>query len=102
MVLFTIFAVSKHAVMKKNTDNTPFEGYAAEPVGAVVQNFDDEQQYGVDHWPGMPLVGPSNIDEVNARIDEAEREIESGDVFDWEIVMLEASNIVRQYAATVY
>ena len=81
--IFSIFAVSKHAFMKENKDNIPFEG-CAEPVGAVVQNFDDEQQYGIDNWPGMPLVGPSNIDEANARIDQAEREIDENGGMDWD------------------
>ena len=87
--------------MKEKKDVIPFEG-CAEPIGAVAIHGDDEKLYGIDNWPGMPLVGPANIDEVNARIDKAEREIENGEVFDWDSVMLEASNIVRQYATTVY
>ena len=97
----TIFAVSNQAFMKEKKDNNPFEG-CAEPIGAVTLHSDDEQLYGIDNWPGMPLVGPADINEANARIDQAEYEIENGEVFDWESVMLEASNIVRQYAATVY
>ena len=87
--------------MKEKKNNTPFEG-CAEPIGAVAVHGVDEQLYGIDNWPGMPLVGPADIEEANARINQAEREIENGEVFDWDSVMLEASNIVRQYAATVY
>ena len=58
-------------------------GIAAEPIGAVASNYDDEQLYGIDHWPGMPLVGPANVDEANARIDEAEREMEENGGMDW-------------------
>ena len=52
--------------MKEKKDNIPFEG-CSESIGAVAQNYDDEQLYGIDNWPGMPLVGPANINEVNAR-----------------------------------
>lgn len=61
--------------MKEKKDNNPFEG-CAESIGAVAIHGDDEKLYGIDNWPGMPLVGPADIDEANARIDEAEREIE--------------------------
>ena len=68
--------------MKEKKDNNPFEG-CSEPIGAIAQNYDDEQLYGIDNWPGMPLVGPANINEANTRIDEAEREIEDNGGMDW-------------------
>lgn len=88
--------------MKENTDHVPTEHLAAEPVGAIAPDFDNEQLYGIDNWPGMPLVGPANIEETNARIDEAEREIANGEVYDWNSVMMEAVDIVNHYANRVY
>jgi len=88
--------------MKENKDYVNREHLAAESIGAIAPDFDDEQLYGIDHWPGMPLVGPTNIEETTARIDEAEREIASGDVYDWNSVMMEAVDIVNQYANRVY
>ena len=82
MEIITKFAVSNHAFMKEKQDNTPFEG-CAEPIGAVTLHSDDEQLYGIDNWPGMPLVGPADIDEANARIDQAEREIDENGGMDW-------------------
>ena len=70
--------------MEDNKDLFPLESGAAEPVGALALNYDDEQLYGVDTWPGMPLVGPTNIDEVNARIDEAELEIDEDGGMEWD------------------
>ena len=57
----------------------------------------DENNKNIDNWPGMPLVGPSNLDEVNARIDQAEQEINKGIGFSWEQVMSEALSIVSRY-----
>ena len=70
--------------MEDIKDLFPLESGAAEPVGALALNYDDEQLYGVDTWPGMPLVGPTNIDEVNARIDEAELEIDEDGGMEWD------------------
>ncbi len=88
--------------MKEKKNHIPSEGYAAEPIGAVALNYSDEQLYGIDHWSGMPLVGPADVDEVNVRIDEAEREIANGEVYDWNSVMMEAVDLVNHYANKVY
>ncbi len=69
--------------MEENKEYPILESGAAEPVGAVATNYDDEQLYGVDTWPGMPLVGPANIDEVNARINKAEHEIDEDGGMEW-------------------
>ena len=42
---------------------------AAEPVGAAMHADVSTLGYDIDNWPGMPLVGPSNLEEMNARID---------------------------------
>lgn len=88
--------------MKENKNHIPTEGFAEEPIGAVALNNNDERLYSVDNWPGMPLVGPTDVDEVKARIDEAEREIANGEVYDWNSVMMEAVDLVNHYANKVY
>ena len=70
------------------------QGMAAEPVGTAMRSDVSTLGYDIDNWPGMPLVGPSNLEEVNARIDQAEREIDEGIGFSWEQVMLDAQSIV--------
>jgi len=45
----------------------------------------------------MPLVGPANIEEMNARIDRAEQEMEHDKGFSWEQVMLDAQALVNRY-----
>ena len=69
--------------MSENDIQIPSETSAAEPVGAVEVSSNDPLLYGIDTWPGMPLVGPCTIEEANARIDEAEREIEEEGGMDW-------------------
>ena len=88
--------------MNENKDNVLTEDLAVEPIGAIASDFENEQLYGIDNWPGMPLVGPANVEEANARIDEAEREIACGEVYDWDSVMMEAVDIVNHYANRVY
>ena len=75
---------------------------AAEPVDAAVRNDVSSMGYNIDSWPGMPLVGPSNNEEMNARIDRAEEEMDNNHGFSWEQVMLDAQSIVNRYATTVY
>ena len=77
-------------------------GMAAEPVGAAMRNDVSSMGYNIDNWPGMPLVGPDTIEEMNARIDQAEQEIANGNGFSWEQVMLDAQSLVNKYATTVY
>ena len=50
----------------------------------------------------MPLVGPDNIEEMNARIDQAEQEMADEEGFAWELVMLDAQAIVNRYETAVY
>ena len=88
--------------MKENKSYVLTEDLAAEPIGAIARDFENEQLYDIDNWPGMPLVGPANVEEANARIDEAEREIACGEVYDWDSVMMEAVDIVNHYANRVY
>ena len=61
-----------------------------------------EEKKDIDNWPGMPLVGPSNLEEMNARIDQAEQEINEGIGFSWEQVMSDAQSIVSRYETAVY
>lgn len=56
------------------------------------------QGYDIDKWPGMPFVGPASIDEMNARIDQAEQEMDHDNGFSWDQVMLDAQTIVNRYA----
>ena len=63
---------------------------AAESVGAAMRNDVSSMGYNIDNWPGMPLVGPANIEDMNARIDQAEQEMDNSNSFSWEQVMLDA------------
>ena len=94
-------------VMKERDKRSRFAGedhagVAAEPVGVAMRSDVSALGYNIDNWPGMPLAGPDNVDEMNARIDQAEQEINSGNGFSWEQVMQEAQSIVNRYATTVY
>lgn len=75
---------------------------AAEPIGAAIRADVSTLGYDIDNWPGMPLVGPSNQEDMNARIDQAEREINEGIGFSWEQVMSDAKSIVSRYETAVY
>ena len=60
---------------------------------------------GVEELPqgfNEPFAGPSTYEEAIARIEEAEREIERGETYDWEDVLSEAKQRVKQYAAEIY
>ncbi len=57
---------------------------AAEPVGAAMR------------------ADVSNLEEMNARIDQAEQEINEGIGFSWEQVMSDAQSIVSRYETAVY
>lgn len=83
-------------------DENKSAGMAAEPVGAAVRSDVSALGYDIDNWPGMPLVGPDNIAEMNARIDQAEQEMDDDKGFVWEEVMLDAQAIVNRYEAAVY
>ena len=83
---------------------------AEEPMGIVsytkMPNVDVAAMGNeVDELPkgfNEPFAGPSTYDEAIARIKEAEQEIERGETYDWEDVLSEARQRVRQYAAEVY
>ena len=77
-------------------------GMAAEPVAVAIRSDISTLGYDIDNWPGMPLVGPSNMDELNARIDQAEQEIDNDNGLSWEQVMMEAQSIVNRYETAVY
>ena len=77
-------------------------GMAAEPVGAATRSDVSVNGYDIDSWPGMPLVGPANLDEMNARIDKAEQEMDYDNGFSWDQVMLDAQSIVNRYATTIH
>lgn len=77
-------------------------GMAAEYAGVAVRSDVSSLGYDIDNWPGMPLVGPDNIDEMNARIDQAEQEMDNGIGFSWEQVMTDAQSIVNRYETAVY
>lgn len=77
-------------------------GMVAEPVAATIRSDISTLGYDIDNWPGMPLVGPSNRDEINARIDQAEQEMANQQGFSWEQVMMEAQSIVNRYETAVY
>ncbi len=74
----------------------------AEPVGAAIRSDISTLGYNVDNWPGMPIVGPNDTDDLNARINQAEQEIEADRGFSWDQVMMEAQSIVNRYETTVY
>ena len=78
---------------------------ASEPMEAVAYDKvatydveDDEDESNII----MPFIGPSTCEEAIARIEEAEREIENGEVYDWEDVLKEARQRVRKYEAAIY
>ena len=105
--LIRTFAVKEVEVMKERGKNSHSVeennvGMAAEPVGAVMRNDVSVLWYDIDNWPGMPLVGPDDVAEMNARIDQAEQEMDNNNGISWEQVMLDAQSIVDRYATTVY
>lgn len=75
---------------------------AAESVGAVPRSDVSVMGYDIDNWPGMPLVSPSTMNEVNTRIDQAEQEIKEDKGYSWEQVMMDAQMIVNRHETTVY
>ena len=75
---------------------------ASEPVAAAMRSDVSALGYDIDNWPGMPLVGPDNIEEMNARIDQAEKEMDDDKGFVWEQVMMDAQSIVNRYETAVY
>lgn len=105
--IFVSLQAKKRLVMKDEKKKSHISeeecfGMAAEPVGAAMHNDVSSMGYNIDNWPGMPLVGPDNIDEMNSRIDQAEQEMDNGNGFSWDQVMLDAQSIVNRYATTVY
>ena len=89
--------------MKKIDENKEQQSMmATESVGTAMRSDVSTLGYDIDNWPGMPLVGPSNLEELNARIDQAEREIDEGIGFSWEQVILDAQSIVSRYETVVY
>ena len=90
--------MKKHKPMsEEKKDIEQSTDMAAEPVGAAMRADVSTLGYDIDNWPGMPLVGPSNLEEMNARIDQAEQEINEGIGFSWEQVMSDAQSIVSRY-----
>jgi hypothetical protein len=77
-------------------------GTAAEPVGAVLRTDVSVLGYDIDNWPGMPLVGPATMEEVNVRLDQAEQEMREDKGFSWDQVMMEARMIVNRYESPAY
>jgi hypothetical protein len=89
--------------MKKIDENKEEQSMmVAEPIGAAMRADVSTLGYDIDNWPGMPLVGPGSFEEMNARIDQAEREISEGIGFSWEQVMSDAKSIVSRYETAVY
>ena len=87
---------------KSRINETESAGMAAEPVGTATHGDVSINGYDIDCWPGMPLVGPANIDEMNVRIDLAEQEMDHDNGFSWDQVMLDAQSIVNRYANTIH
>jgi hypothetical protein len=79
---------------------------ASEPMEAVAYNkaaaYDVEDDIEDASNIIMPFIGPSTCEEAIARIEEAEREIENGEVYDWEDVLAEARQRARKYEAAIY
>lgn len=79
---------------------------AAEPTEVVA--YDKVAAYHVEDGIEdansiiMPFIGPSTYEEAIARIEEAEREIEDGDVYEWEDVLKEARQRAKKYKAAIY
>ena len=77
---------------------------AAEPTEAVAYNkvaaYDVED--GIEDSIIMPYIGPSTDEEAISRIEEAEREIENGEVYEWEEVLKEARLRAKKYEAAIY
>ena len=78
---------------------------AAEPTEAVAYNkvvaYDVEDGIEDANSMIMPFIGPSTDEEAIARIEEAEREIEDGDVYEWEDVLKEARQRAKKYEAAI-
>ena len=91
-----------HYLCKRRNEIVMKDEVAAEPVGTAVRDDVSTPGYDIDKWPGMPLVGPASIDEMNARIDQAEQEMDHDNGFSWDQVMLDAQTIVNRYANTIH
>ena len=84
------------------TDKEEQANKAAEPVGTALRSDVSVLGYDIDNWPGMPIVGPSDLEELNARIDQAEQEMNEENGYSWEEVMMDAYAIVNRYETAVY
>ena len=84
------------------TDKEEQANKAAEPVGTALRSDVSVLGYDIDNWPGMPIVGPSDLEELNARIDQAEQEMNEENGYSWEEVMMDAHAIVNRYETAVY
>lgn len=79
---------------------------AAEPMEAVAYNkvstYDLEDDIAVACSIITPFIGPATYEEAIARIEEAEREIKNGEVYEWEDVLKEARQSARKYETAIY
>lgn len=79
---------------------------AAEPTEAVAYN--KVSAYDVEDGKAdacsiiTPFIGPATYEEAIERIEEAEYQIENGEVYDWEVVLKEARQRARKYEAAIY
>ena len=79
---------------------------AAEPIESVT--YDKAAANGGEHnledahSMAMPFIGPSTYEEATVRIEEAERDIINGDVYEWEDVLKEARQRATKYEAAIY
>ena len=86
------------------------EGYscmeAVEPIKSVAYNkvsaYDVEDGIAGGCNIITPFIGPATYEEAIARIEEAEREIDNGEVYEWEDVLTEARQRARNYEAAIY
>ncbi len=76
---------------------------AAEPMGAVAMQ--EIKTYTIEEEPStsyiLPFIGPSTHEEAIRRIEEAEREIESGETYAWEDVLNEVRTRAGRYATEI-
>lgn len=88
-------------MFSQNEKNTT-GNHVAESIGTTIYSNASDVLYDIENWPGLPLVGPSTLDEANIRLDEAEKDMDNNQGFSWNQVMHEAKVIVDKYGTSIY
>ena len=78
--------------MEEQKDTISTGDCVADGIG-VIRTTADHHLYGIDNWPGMPLIGPADAAEANARINEAERDMVNDGGMEWDVFKAQLRNM---------